>query len=70
MQINLSPLSHPAKQRSPPLMGESGIIKGYGGNFILFLSPRRFELLQISHQEIILPLNYRLSITIFKLKLR
>ena len=26
----------------------------------LNLSPRRFELLQIPHQEIILPLNYRL----------
>ena len=25
-----------------------------------YLSPRRFELLQIPHQEIILPLNYRL----------
>lgn len=26
------------------------------------LSPRRFELLHIPHQEIILPLNYRLRI--------
>ena len=26
-----------------------------------FISPRRFELLQIPHQEIILPLNYRLK---------
>lgn len=28
------------------------------------LSPRRFELLLISHQEIILPLNYRLFVLI------
>ena len=27
----------------------------------ILLSPRRFELLQIPHQEIILPLNHRLS---------
>ena len=28
--------------------------------FKIIISPRRFELLQIPHQEIILPLNYRL----------
>ena len=31
---------------------------------ITYLSPRRFELLQIPHQEIILPLNYRLMLNI------
>jgi hypothetical protein len=36
---------------------------------LINLSPRRFELLQIPHQEIILPLNYRLSIRYQRLAL-
>ena len=34
-------------------------------NHKFYLSPRRFELLQIPHQEIILPLNYRLYFEYF-----
>ena len=34
---------------------------------LLYLSPRRFELLQVPHQETILPLNYKLDLFIFGL---
>jgi hypothetical protein len=37
-----------------------GLWQGWEAAHIFYLSPRRFELLQIPHQEIILPLNYRL----------
>ena len=35
-------------------------------NIYIYISPKRFELLHIPHQEIILPLNYRLCTLVFQ----